>query len=123
MLFEKWGRRILQDPGWRFFVQEDAAVELPCTINLDTSRYEYREAHFTIRPGAAPDERIACHEIVHVALAGLAWPAQMAFDAVVDGNAGVVGGAWLKNAEEITTDNLSRAFLAAYADEVSTVPT
>ena len=121
-LFEKWGGRILQDPGWRFFVEEDAAVELPCTINLDMSRYEYREAHFTIRPGAVPDERIACHEIVHVALASLSWPATLALGNVVDGVGYAVADAWLTNAEEITTDNLSRAFVAAYADEVSTVP-
>jgi len=117
-LVGKWQKRILRDPDWQIRIDEDVEIEEPATAIAVTNRFVYREAAIKVRPGIPPDNRIACHEVCHVAVAPLAWSAREAIEETVNTvEAQLLVEAWLIQAEEILAESLTRAFLAAYGED------
>ena len=119
-LVGKWARRILCDPGWVITVKWDSEVET--TAEADTDRAEYREGSVRLRPDTEPDNRIACHEVLHIALAGMSWTGPLAMEEVAAGVGASVFSTWQQQAEEACVEGLTRAFVLAYAEQDTNEP-
>ena len=116
-LFTKWAQRLLGDPGWYITIQWSDEIEEGCTAEASVERVEYREATILIRRDAPPDNRVACHEIVHLVIAPFAWVGTLAFTEVGVPKAESLFSTWVQQAEESAVDALTRAFLLAYTTE------
>ena len=116
-LITLWVARILGDPGWRVRVLPSDTVEAPATAITDAERFVYREATVRYRPDALPDNRIACHEVCHIAVAAVAWPGIWAMQKIATEANATLTQEWVTNAEEQVVEGLTRAFLAAYGEE------
>ena len=117
-LIAKWQKRILRDPGWKIRIDEDVEIEEPATAIVVTDRFVYREAAIKLRPKLPPDNRIACHEVCHIAVAALCWSARNAVEETADTvETQLLVEAWLLQSEEVTAELLTRAFLVAYGED------
>jgi len=112
---EKWVGRIL---GKDWEVQVIPTEELKGTLwgaSTMQDHYPYRHAIIEYNPDAPPTDYMACHEVVHIALAPLAMACKRASGVI--GAAGKVLAEWTEDAEERTCDVLTRALLRAHGEE------
>ena len=117
-LIARWQKRILRDPEWKIRIDEDVEMEEPATAIVVSERFVYREAAIKLRPKLPPDNRIACHEVCHIAVAALAWSARNAIDETANTvESQLLVDAWLTQSEEVVAELLTRAFLAAYGED------
>ena len=117
-LIQKWVKRVLipHEPGW--VVSVKASEELKGTqysAVTQQDQYVYRHAIVEYNPEAAPQNDIACHEVVHMLLAPLTLACERGAGAF--GTAGKVLDEWRSDAEERTCEAITCALLKAYGEE------
>ena len=115
-LVRKWQRRILRDPGW-----EIEMVAVPAkqgrALSVETKDYQYRKAQIIYPHDSQPDNAVACHEVIHIALAGLSATATVATRVLGGDTHTKLAEEWIVSEEERAVETLTRALVAAYAEE------
>ncbi len=113
---ERWVPRLLRDPGWDVVLAFDDTNDFRAEAK---TLVEQREATIIANPTRLCETRhTACHEVVHILLRRLCHRGEYLLSLLPEELQPMAREVW-QEAKEETTEEITRAFLAAYEERDS----